>query len=122
MEENENNQVVENKPETPNNDYVPGKNEATASMVLGIIAVVCMFLSWFSIVAVGCSIAGLVLASKSKKLGYMGGNRTAGFVLSLIALILGSIVFACVLCTCITAVALGASGALSELEDLYGLY
>ena len=86
---------------------VPGKGTATGSMVLGIISVVFWFFGWGSIVSVVCGIIGLILASKSKKDGFTGGSRTAGFVCSLIGLIGGAIVFvACVAC----AGALGAAG------------
>lgn len=76
-----------------------GKGQATASLVLGIIAVVCWFFGYSSIVSVICGIAGLVLAGKAKSEGFEGGTRTAGFVLSLIGLIGGAVVLvACVAC------------------------
>ena len=54
-------------------------------------------------------IVGLVCAGNAKKAGFMGGLRTAGFVLSLIGLIGGGIAFvACVAC----AGAIGAAGML----------
>ncbi|MBR3200932.1 MAG: zinc ribbon domain-containing protein [Mogibacterium sp.] len=76
-----------------------GKGQATASLVLGIIAVVCWFFGYSAIVSVGCGIAGLILAGKAKSEGFEGGMRTAGFVLSLIGLIGGAVVLvACVAC------------------------
>lgn len=70
------------QPQQPSN---AGKGLATASMVFGII--------------------GIVLASMSKKRGFDGGVRTAGLVLSILSLVVGSIVFiACVACA-------GAAGA-----------
>ena len=78
---------------------VPGKGAATASMVLGIIAVVLWFFGYGALVSVILGIIGLVLAGNAKKAGYNGGMRTAGFVLSLIGLIGGAVFFvACVAC------------------------
>jgi hypothetical protein len=92
-----------------NNQNVPGKGAAVASLVLGIIAVVLWFFGYTSIVSVILGIVGLVCAGNAKKAGFMGGLRTAGFVLSLIGLIGGGIAFvACVAC----AGAIGAAGML----------
>ena len=92
-----------------NNQNVPGKGAAVASLVLGIIAVVLWFFGYTSIVSVMLGIVGLVCAGNAKKAGFMGGLRTAGFVLSLIGLIGGGIAFvACVAC----AGAIGAAGML----------
>ncbi len=80
-------------------DNIPGKGAAIASMVLGIVGVVCWFFSWSSVVSVVLGVIGLILASNAKKAGYESGVRTAGFVLSLISLIGGAIVvIACVSC------------------------
>lgn len=85
----------------------PGKGAATASLVLGIIAVVFWFFGWGALVSVICGIVGIILASNAKKAGFEGGMRTAGLVLSIIGLIGGAIVFvACVAC----AGMLGAAG------------
>lgn len=90
------------------NTNVPGKGAAVASLVLGIIGVVLWFFGVSSIGSVLLGIIGLVLASSSKKAGFVGGVRTAGFVLSLISLIGGALIFiACVACVG----ALGAAGA-----------
>ena len=92
-----------------NNQNVPGKGAAVASLVLGIIAVVLWFFGYTSIVSVILGIVGPVCAGNAKKAGFMGGLRTAGFVLSLIGLIGGGIAFvACVAC----AGAIGAAGML----------
>ncbi len=98
---------------SPNDNNIPGKSAATASLVLGIISVVCWFAGYSSIISVVCGIVGLILASNSKKMGFMGGVRTAGFVLSLIGLIGGALVFvACVACV-------GALGAAGLFEGWY---
>ena len=68
----------------PINGPVPGKGKATASLVLGILS--------FFFVPVILGIIGLVLSCQSKKEGYQSGVRTAGFVTSLIGLILGSFI------------------------------
>lgn len=79
------------------NGDVPGKGAATASMVLGIISVVLWFFGYSAIVSVILGVVGLILAGNAKKAGFMGGIRTAGFVLSLVGLIGGALVFiACV--------------------------
>ena len=92
-----------------NNHQQPGHGAAVASLVLGIIAVVLWFFGYTSIVSVILGIVGLVCAGNAKKAGFMGGLRTAGFVLSLIGLIGGGIAFvACVAC----AGAIGAAGML----------
>ena len=75
------------------NGDVPGKGAATASMVLGIISVVLWFFGYSAIVSVILGVVGLILAGNAKKAGFMGGIRTAGFVLSLIGLIGGALVF-----------------------------
>ncbi len=81
------------------NNNLPGQGAAVASLVLGIIAVVCWFFGWSAIVSVVLGIIGLVLAGSSKKEGFTGGIRTAGFVLSLVGLIGGGIFFvACIAC------------------------
>ena len=88
-----------NTASTENHDPEAGKGNATASLVLGIIAVVCWFFGYSSLISVICGFIGITLAGKSKNEGYEGGTRTAGFVLSLIGLIGGALVFvACVAC------------------------
>ena len=78
---------------------VPGKNSAVVSLVLGIIGVVLWFFGYSSILSVALGIAGLIFAVNSKKEGFDGGIRTAGFVLSIISLVGGAVVFlACVAC------------------------
>ena len=87
----------------------PGEGSATGSFVCGLIGVICWFFGYTLILSVILGIVGLILASKSKQEGFDGGMRTAGFVLSLIGVIVGAIVFiACV-------VIIGAVGALSMM-------
>ena len=84
---------------------VPGKGKAVASLVLGIIAIVLAWFGYLGIVSIVLSIIGIVLSVSAKKdMDAAGvytskGMATAGFVLSLIALILSAIVFvSCTLC------------------------
>lgn len=92
--------------ENDNRGQVPGQNDAVVSLVLGILSVVLWFFGYSSILSVVLGVVGLVYASKSKRLGFQGGIRTAGFVLSLIGVIGGAFVFiACIACV-------GAIGAL----------
>ena len=94
---------------------VPGKGAATASLVLGIVAVVCWCFGVSAIVSVVCGVIGLILAANAKKAGFEGGLRTAGFILSLIGLIGGAIIFvSCVAC----AGAVGAAGAAGLFDSL----
>ncbi len=81
------------------NSNIPGKGAATASLVLGIISVVCWFFGYSAFLSVVLGIIGIVQAINSKKAGYNDGIRTAGFVLSIIGLVGGGLVFiACVAC------------------------
>lgn len=98
------------------NNNIPGKGAATASLVLGIISVVLWFFGYSALVSVILGIVGLILAGNAKKAGFNGGIRTAGFVLSLIGLIGGAIFFvACVACVG----AFGAAGATGGFDDLF---
>lgn len=95
---------------------VPGKGKAIASMVLGIVGVVFWFFGVGSLISLIVGVVGLILSGSAKKEGFVGGIRTAGFVLSLISTIGGSIFFvSCVACVgC-----LGTAGALEGLSNLY---
>lgn len=54
------------------NQNIPGKGAATASLVLGIIAIVCWFFGWSAIVSVVLGVVGLILAGNAKKAGFVG--------------------------------------------------
>lgn len=98
-----------------NNDKIPGKGAATASMVLGIISVVLWFFGYSALVSVILGIVGLILAGNAKKAGFVGGIQTAGFVLSLIGLIGGAIFFvACIACVG----AIGAAGTYDAFNNM----
>ncbi len=97
-------------PEPDDKEKIPGRGSAIASLVLGIISVALwVFAAAFVVtifVSVILGIIGLILASNAKKQGYIGGIRTAGFVLSLIGVIGGAVLFmGCVACAgCIGAI------------------
>ncbi len=93
------------------NGEMPGKGSAVASLVLGIVSVVLWFFGFTAIGSLILGIVGVILASVSKKAGNTSGVRTAGFVLSLIGLIVGGIVFvACVACAGCIGAAAGTAG------------
>lgn len=75
------------------NNEIPGKGAAIASLVCGIVSLVIPY------VGLIVAIIGLVLAANSKKAGFEGGLRTAGFVLSLLGVVFGAIgLVSCVAC------------------------
>ena len=75
-----------------NNAPQQSNGKAVASLVLGIIAVVTLFFGVGSGIGIVCGIVGLVLGSMARKENPCG-MATAGFVLSLIAVILCAITF-----------------------------
>lgn len=94
------------------NGDIPGRGAATASLVLGIISIVCWVFTATSFIGLITGIIGLICSSSAKKAGFKGGIQTAGFVCSLIGVIGGAIVLvACVACVGI----LGTMGAIGEL-------
>ena len=69
------------------NQNIPGRNEAIISLVLGIVGLVAsLFVN--SLVGLLVGVAGLYYASRSKAMGYDDGLRLAGFVLSVVAIVL----------------------------------
>ena len=93
------------------NQNVPGKGAAIASLVCGIVSIVCWFFGVTSILSLVLGIVGLILAGNAKKAGYNDGLRTAGFVLSLLGTIFGALILiSCVAC-------LGAAGSLGALAS-----
>lgn len=83
---------------------VPGESNARASLILGIIAAVFGFTGVIPFIL---GIAGLVQANKANKLGCKNSSSTAGFILSLICVIIGGIVTASFV-LCLFAVSLSA--------------
>ena len=69
-----------------------GKSLATASMVLGSVGLVFTFFI-NGLIGLILGIIGLVLAGKAKQQGFEGSMRTAGFIMSLISVIAGVLMF-----------------------------
>lgn len=83
---------------------IPGKGAAIGSLVCGIVSIVFWFFGVTSILSLVLGVVGLVLASNSKK---------AGFVLSIIGTVFGALIFvSCIACAGV----LGAAGGLSALS------
>lgn len=127
MDENMNNNFNnENNNITPPQvtPAIPGRGKAIASLVLGILSIVCWFFAVSSIVSIIFGIIGLILSSSAKKDGYQGGIKTGGFVTSLIGLIGGAIIFvACVACVgCVGAAAAAEGLDLDELADMMNAF
>lgn len=77
-----------------------GDSQATTALVLGIISLVCVLASFTVIGAIAgivLAIIGLVMAHKSSVLGCVSGKRTAGFVCSVVGLVLNSVCIVLVL-------------------------
>jgi len=92
----------------------PEKNLAIASMVLGIVTLVCIFFNVFAWIGLISGIVGLILGIKSKKQA-PSGMATAGIVMSAIGLGLCLLVFvACAICVG----AFATLGAATELGNL----
>jgi len=72
----------------------PGKGKAILSLVLGIVALV-LPVPFLGLV---CGAAGLFMAVSAGREGYVGGLKTAGFVLSIIGII--SAMALTVVCSC----------------------
>jgi len=87
----------------------PSQGKAVASLVLGILAVICIFLGYGALLGIVLAIVGIVLGTSAKKEA-PSSMATAGVVLSIIALALCVISFlACVACV----------GLLFSVESLY---
>lgn len=72
---------------------------AVASLILGIVSIVCSFFGGLSWIGIITGIVGIILGVKGKKDPEKKGMATAGFVCSVIGLILCVIVFiACFAC------------------------
>ena len=74
--------------------------KAVASMVLGIIACVCVFFGYGALLGIVLGVVGLVLGINARK-EQPDGMATAGIVLSAIAIAVCAVGFlACVACVC----------------------
>ena len=68
--------------------------------MLGIASIVFFFGGVSALLSIACGIAGVIISSKAKKAGNTEAIRQVGFVMSLVGVIVGAIIFvACVACT-----------------------
>lgn len=87
-------QPVQGGGQPPQQQARPGSGKAVASLVLGIVALLCTFYSSLivpGLLAIALAIIGLVLGVQARRALPQGatGMATAGMVLSIIALALG---------------------------------
>ena len=92
-----------------------GHGLAIGSLVCGIIGIVLWFFGYTCLISVVLGIVGLVLAENAKKEGNTEGIRTAGFIVSLIALIIG-IIITIYLCLVVALVGTAVNGIFSILQ------
>lgn len=95
------------------------KNKVIASLVLGIISVVFAWFGWGALVALACGIVGLVFAVQIRKACEAAGEKPnnmamAGFVLSIIGVVLSGVLFVIVL-ACAGTVGCAACAAASSI-------
>ena len=76
-------------------DNKTSSGSATASLVLGILSLICVFFGYGAILGLVLGIIGVALGAKARKESQTG-MATAGFVCSLIGLILCAIGLVCV--------------------------
>lgn len=73
----------------------PGRGPATASLVLGILSVLWIFLigvPGFTLLGLLLGIVSIVQANKAARYGWLSGTRTAGMVLGIIGVVFHAIV------------------------------
>ena len=75
----------------------PGRGKAIASLVLGICAIVFW---WVPFAGLVLGIVGLVMASMSKRFGFIGGIRSGGLVCSIIGTIFASFYTVFIMAAC----------------------
>lgn len=94
----------------PTNENKPTNGKAIASLVLGILAAVCVFFGYGALLGIALGVVGLILGISAKK-EEPSGMATAGIVLSIIAIAVCAIGFiACVACI----------GGLAAIGSVYG--
>ena len=81
-----------------NEEFQKTPGSSIASLVLGLISLLCAWFGYGALISVITGIIGIILGIKGNKI-QQTGMGTAGIVLSIIGLVLSIIVFfACVLC------------------------
>ena len=103
------------QPEVKAKSADAGHGLAIGSLVCGIIGIVLWFFGYTCLISVVLGIVGLVLAGNAKKEGNTEGIRTAGFIVSLIALIIG-IIITIYLCLVVALVGTAVNGVFSMLQ------
>ena len=103
--------------DSPNNNFdsnqPPSNGKAIASLVLGIIAIICVFFGYGALLGVVVGVVGLILGMQAKKAN-PSGMATAGIVLSIVAIAVCVVGFiACVACIG----TLAGSGALDTIQN-----
>ena len=81
--------------------------KAVASLVLGIVSLVCIFFGYGALLGIVLGVVGIILGVMARKEA-PSGMATAGLVLSIIAIVLCVITLACIICAGIGLSALGA--------------
>ena len=103
------------QPEVKAKSADAGHGLAIGSLVCGMIGIVLWFFGYTCLISVVLGIVGLVLAGNAKKEGNTEGIRTAGFIVSLIALIIG-IIITIYLCLVVALVGTAVNGVFSMLQ------
>ena len=93
-------------------DNTTSNGSAVASLVLGILSLICAFFGYGAILGLIFGIIGTVLGAKARKTSQTG-LATGGFVCSLIGLIFSAVGLVCAI-ACV-----GALGTLSAASSLY---
>ena len=103
------------QPEVKAKSADAGHGLAIGSLVCGTIGIVLWLFGYTCLISVVLGIVGLVLAGNAKKEGNTEGIRTAGFIVSLIALIIG-IIITIYLCLVVALVGTAVNGVFSMLQ------
>ena len=93
-------------------DEKAGSNKATISLVLGILSLICVWFGYSAIIGLVLGIVGTYFGAKARKEAQTG-IATAGFVCSLIGVILCALGLLCIVACAGTIGALGLMGSLS---------
>ncbi|MCR5846290.1 MAG: hypothetical protein K6G78_06995 [bacterium] len=87
----------------------PKKGPEIASLVLGIVSLVCALFGWGALVGLVVAIVGTALGAKARKIAQTG-VATAGFICSILGIVFNGVAIVCVI-ACV-----GAAGVLSTMQ------